>query len=130
MTDIEKIKFIREALRKNQEDFAAPLGIKQNTYSRYESGAKELPKNFIKLLFMEYNVNPDWWNNETKPVFIPKGIIENEEVKTSMEKEILKIKLEHEQAKSSWYELQIELLKENIELLKDQNKTLKEKVRT
>src|SRR5688572_23643242 len=80
MTDSERIKEIRKALKKNQEDFAAEFGIQQNTYSSYETGAKEWPKNFIRILKTEYSINPEWWEKGIGPIFIEKGIIEKDKL--------------------------------------------------
>ena len=55
-----RIKDIREDLDLTQREIADFLHIKQNTYSQYENGQRQIPINFLILLAKYYNTSTDY----------------------------------------------------------------------
>ena len=56
----EIIKNLREDQDKKQEEIAQLLKIKQQQYSRYERGERELPLHHLIKLCIHYNVSADY----------------------------------------------------------------------
>ena len=55
-----RIKDIREDLDLTQREVAEYLHIKQNTYSQYENGQRQLPINMLIALARYYNTSTDY----------------------------------------------------------------------
>ena len=65
-----RIKDLREDNDITQKELAAYLHIKQNTYSQYENGQRQLPIDILIALAKFYNTSTDYilgLTNETKP---------------------------------------------------------------
>lgn len=56
----EKLKTLRLENKLCQEELTKFLGVKQQTYQRYESGHLEAKLAFIVKLALFYNVSTDW----------------------------------------------------------------------
>ena len=57
---IMRIKDIREDLDLTQREVAEFLHIKQNTYSQYENGQRQIPINSLIALARYYNTSTDY----------------------------------------------------------------------
>ena len=55
-----RLKDLREDLDIKQKDLADYLHIKQNTYSQYENGQRQLPIDMLIMLAKYYNVSTDY----------------------------------------------------------------------
>ena len=55
-----KLKEIREEFGITQTQIAQYLNIKQNTYSQYENGQRQLPVDVLVKLAEYYNVSTDY----------------------------------------------------------------------
>ncbi|MDY6368040.1 MAG: helix-turn-helix transcriptional regulator [Clostridia bacterium] len=55
-----RLKQIREENGKTQKELADYLNVKQNTYSQYETGARQLPVDVLIKLAIYYNVSTDY----------------------------------------------------------------------
>ena len=55
-----RIKELREDNDLTQKEVANHLHIRQNTYSQYETGARELPLNCLIALAKFYNTTTDY----------------------------------------------------------------------
>ena len=55
-----RLKELREDLDIRQETLAEFLKIKQNTYSQYENGQRQLPVDVLIKLAEYYNVSTDY----------------------------------------------------------------------
>lgn len=69
-----RLKDLREDSDIKQKDIAEYLHIKQNTYSQYENGQRQLPTDVLIRLAKYYNVSTDYLlglTNIKKPY--PKG---------------------------------------------------------
>ena len=55
-----RLKDLREDADIKQKALADYLHIKQNTYSQYENGQRQIPIEFIILLAKYYNVSTDY----------------------------------------------------------------------
>ncbi len=55
-----RLKDLREDNDKTQNQIAALLNVKQNTYSQYENGKREVPINILWKLADYYNVSIDY----------------------------------------------------------------------
>lgn len=55
-----RLKSLREDLDIKQKEIAAFLHIKQNTYSQYENGQRQLPIELLIQLAKYYNVSTDY----------------------------------------------------------------------
>ena len=56
----ERIRDLREAHDKTQQEIADYLGTTQQVYSRYEKGINELPIRHLIALCRYYNVSSDY----------------------------------------------------------------------
>ena len=68
--DIMRLKELREDADIKQQTIANYLHIKQNTYSQYENGQRQLPTDVLIKLAKYYNVSTDYileLTNEQKP---------------------------------------------------------------
>ena len=57
---IMRLKELREDSDIKQETLAQYLHIKQNTYSQYENGQRQIPINILIMLAKYYNVSVDY----------------------------------------------------------------------
>lgn len=55
-----RLKELREDLDIKQKEVAEYLHIKQNTYSQYENGQRQLPIDVLVLLAKYYKVSTDY----------------------------------------------------------------------
>lgn len=55
-----RLKDLREDMDIKQREIADYLHIKQNTYSRYENGQRQLPVDILIKLAKYYNVSTDY----------------------------------------------------------------------
>lgn len=55
-----RLKDLREDLDLTQSEIASYLHIKQNTYSQYENGQRQLPVDVLIALAKYYNVSTDY----------------------------------------------------------------------
>lgn len=65
-----RLKSIREDLDIKQKDLAEYLHIKQNTYSQYENGQRQIPLDILISLARFYNTSIDYLlgiTDEKKP---------------------------------------------------------------
>ena len=69
----ERIKEVRKALKLNQTEFGARLGIKQTTVAGYETGAKNPMDSVILSICREYNVNETWLRTGEGEMFVQKS---------------------------------------------------------
>lgn len=60
MTIEQRIKEIREDKDLKQREIAKILNCRQNTYSQYESGKRQIPNEVIKKLCIYYNISADY----------------------------------------------------------------------
>ncbi len=58
--DIMRLKQVREENCKTQKEIAEYLNVKQNTYSQYETGVRQLPIDVLIKLAKYYNVSTDY----------------------------------------------------------------------
>ena len=67
---VKKIRDLREDNDKTQKEIADFLHIKQNTYSQYENGHRQLPIDFLIALAKYYKTSTDYilgLTDERKP---------------------------------------------------------------
>ena len=57
---LPRIKNLREDNDITQKEIASYLHIKQNTYSQYENGQRQLPIEFLVLLAKYYKTSTDY----------------------------------------------------------------------
>ena len=65
-----RIRDLREDRDLTQKEIAEYLHVKQNTYSQYESGQRQLPVEFLIALAKYYDTSTDYLlglTDETKP---------------------------------------------------------------
>ena len=60
MMKLVRLKELREEAGFTQSQLAEMLRIKQNTYSQYETGARELPYDYLITLSKIYSVSTDY----------------------------------------------------------------------
>ena len=61
-----RIKAIREDMDLTQKEIADLLHIKQNTYSQYENGHRQIPLDMLIKLARYYNTSIDYLVGETQ----------------------------------------------------------------
>ena len=64
-----RIKELRTALKLTQSEFAKPLGLTQNTITKYETGLRHPNNIIINSICMAYNVNEEWLRNGIGEMF-------------------------------------------------------------
>lgn len=75
MTELEKLSKVYHRLKsdgivQSQADFGQQLGYSSNTYvSEVFSGSKPLSKKFKSKVENTFNINPDFWKDDTVPIF-------------------------------------------------------------
>ena len=60
MESLLRLKELRKDSGKTQAQIAEILNVKQNTYSQYENGLREIPLNMLILLAKHYEVSADY----------------------------------------------------------------------
>lgn len=65
-----RIKEVRKALKKTQQDFADVLGLKRNTIAGYEIGSVTPSERTIVDICEKYNVNQQWLETGEGEMFI------------------------------------------------------------
>ena len=68
----ERIRELREALKKSQDEFAKELELSRNYISLVENGQRNLSSQSIKLLCSIHNVNEEWLRTGNGEMFIQK----------------------------------------------------------
>lgn len=68
----DRIKALRERLRKSQDEFGKDLGLTRNYISLIENGQRNLSDQSIKVLCSLYDVNEKWLRTGNGEMFIPK----------------------------------------------------------
>lgn len=68
----ERLKEIRKALGLTQKEFAARIGIKQNTIAQYEIGRNEPIDAVVSLICREYGVDEVWLRTGVGEMFRPR----------------------------------------------------------
>ena len=66
----ERIKELRKALGKTQQDFADSLELSRNFIAQVETGAKTPSERTLKDICREFKVNYDWLVNGTGEMFL------------------------------------------------------------
>lgn len=66
-----RIKEIRNAIGKNQTDFAKELSVSRSAICKIESGENTPSEQTIKLICSVFNVNEDWLRYGTGEMFRP-----------------------------------------------------------
>lgn len=56
----ERLKELREEYHKTQKEIADYLNIKQNTYSQYENGKRQVPNDILIRIADYYDVSIDY----------------------------------------------------------------------
>lgn len=69
----ERIRELRETLKKSQDEFAKELELSRNYISLVENGQRNLSSQSIKLLCSIHNVNEEWLRTGNGEMFIPKS---------------------------------------------------------
>lgn len=69
----ERIKLLREALRKSQDEFGKDLGLSRNYISLIENGQRNLSEQSLKVLCSLFNVNEKWLRTGEGEMFIPEA---------------------------------------------------------
>nr|WP_122013615.1 helix-turn-helix transcriptional regulator [Maliibacterium massiliense] len=69
----ERLRDMREDAQATQEEIAALLHIRQNVYSRYETGYRTLPIEYLIVLADYYNTSTDYLLGRTDDPTPPKG---------------------------------------------------------
>ncbi|MDE6676414.1 MAG: helix-turn-helix domain-containing protein [Clostridia bacterium] len=57
---MKRLKELREEYQKTQKEIAAYLNIKQNTYSQYENGKRQVPNDILLRIADYYDVSTDY----------------------------------------------------------------------
>ena len=66
----ERIKLLRKALKLNQTDFGARIGVKQGTVAAYESGARVPLDSVIVSICREFGVSESWLRSGEGEMFL------------------------------------------------------------
>lgn len=66
----ERIKQLRSALGKTQQEFADAINVKRNTVATYEMGRSEPSASAISLICTKFNVNEDWLRTGNGDMFV------------------------------------------------------------
>lgn len=73
----ERLKKLRKVLDLTQHEFAARIGVKQNTIATYEMGKGRVPSSqTLKSICREFNVNEEWLRDGTGKMFTESDCIE------------------------------------------------------
>lgn len=123
MTENQRLKIVREFLKKNQVDFATSIGLTQGGYSDIERGKNNVSGKIKILLKREHHVNISWLESGDGEMFLPMN--ETQEAKElqlilSLQSEIEKLQKEVNQlaSENSQYREQADSMNQLIEKLK------------
>lgn len=64
-----RLQELRTYLGKTQAELADELGVAQPNVASMEAGKRPVGKYIKRTIFQAYNVNPDWWDTGTGPMF-------------------------------------------------------------
>ena len=78
MNALDRIRLVRKTLDLKQGDFAARIGLTQNTLSMIELGKAVLIDKNIKLICATFAVNEEWLRNGTGEMFTAASPYEKE----------------------------------------------------
>ena len=67
----DRLKLLRKSLKLTQEEFAARIGIKRNSYANYEIGRNKPIDAVIFSICREYRVSETWLRTGEGDMFIP-----------------------------------------------------------
>ena len=67
----ERLKRLRKSLKLTQEEFAARIGIKRNSYANYEIGRNRPIDAVIFSICREYSVSETWLRTGEGEMFVP-----------------------------------------------------------
>ena len=67
----ERLKLLRKSLKLTQEEFAARIGIKRNSYANYEIGRNRPIDAVIFSICREYCVSETWLRTGEGEMFVP-----------------------------------------------------------
>ena len=67
----ERLKLLRKSLKLTQEEFAARIGIKRNSYANYEIGRNRPIDAVIFSICREYSVSEAWLRTGKGEMFVP-----------------------------------------------------------
>ena len=67
----DRLKLLRKSLKLTQEEFAARIGIKRNSYANYEIGRNKPIDAVIFSICREYRVSETWLRTGEGEMFIP-----------------------------------------------------------
>ena len=66
----ERLKKLRKKLDITQQEFADRIGIKRNSFAKYETGRNKPIDAIIKSICREFNVNEEWLRTGIGEMFI------------------------------------------------------------
>lgn len=66
----ERIKKIRKTLNLSQEEFGAKIGLTRSSISKFEKGKINMSEQSLKLMCIEFNLNPVWLIEGTGEIFL------------------------------------------------------------
>jgi transcriptional regulator with XRE-family HTH domain len=81
----KRLRDLRKALKKNQAEFAAKLGMVQTSYSKIETGENALTEKNISLICLVYGVNESWLRNGKGEMFDSSAKPKDEDEKRLLE---------------------------------------------
>lgn len=77
MTENERVKFLRETLKKKQDEFGRSIGLSQSAITKIEKGKAKVTDQTKLLLIHNFGVTMDWLNYGTKDNLILNSHIED-----------------------------------------------------
>lgn len=67
----DRLKILRKTLKLTQEEFAAKIGIKRNSYANYEIGRNKPIDAVVFSICREYGVSETWLRTGEGEMFLP-----------------------------------------------------------
>ncbi len=67
----DRLKILRKTLKLTQEEFAARIGIKRNSYANYEIGRNKPIDAVVFSICREYGVSETWLRTGEGEMFLP-----------------------------------------------------------
>ena len=67
----DRLKLLRKSLKLTQEEFAARIGIKRNSYANYEIGRNNPIDAVVFSICREYRVSETWLRTGEGEMFVP-----------------------------------------------------------
>lgn len=74
----ERLKELRKALKLTQKEFAERLGVRQNHYTLWETGARGLTEPRICQICAEFHVRREWLEHGEGEMFAPRVEVDEE----------------------------------------------------